>query len=89
MELRTCMSNNKRVFLIDGHTVEKSRFLFILRDLIKQNNRLYYKHLKHVSFDYIKHYHEYNGMLLDYKNAKHDMIHNGMIYHFSIELDVK
>lgn len=89
MELRTCMSNNKRVFLIDGHTVKKSHFLFILRDLIKQNNRLYYKHLKDVSFDYIKHYHEYNDILLDYKDAKHDMIHNGMIYNFSIELNVK
>lgn len=89
MELRTCMSNNKRVFLIDGHTVEKSRFLFILRDLIKQNNKMFYNYLKHYNFNYIKHYHEYNGILLDYKDAKHDMIHNGMIYHFTIDLSIK
>ena len=89
MELRTCMSNNKRIYFIDGCTVEKSHFLFILRDLIKQNNKLYYKHLKHVSFDYIKHDKEYNDILLDYKDAKHDMIHNGMIYHFTINLNIK
>lgn len=77
----------KNIYLINNEETTKVLFYSMLKDIIKNNNRLYYKDLKNNNFDDLKTYKTSNYYLLSFKDVLNDIKNGGMIYTFNITLE--
>ena len=84
-ELRSCYENiNSKLikkYYFNNNSISKSELLKHIKNMVKYNNYIFYKELKQNNFNYAK----VNQVLMDYKQVKHDILQNGLIYHFRIE----
>lgn len=88
IELKTRYINNIKYYYINNKQVSRTELLNKIRELIKINNKLYYKELLKNKLDYKKTYYDYNGYIMEYKQVKEDILKNGLIYTFNISLEI-
>lgn len=76
----------KKLYLYNNQSITKKELLQHIKNLVYNNNVLYYKELKNYNFDYIKQYKNGCYYLLEYKSVKNDILNNGLIYTFKVNL---
>lgn len=71
-------------YYFNNTEITKKQLLDHIKFMVKTNNNLFYKELKENNFNWSK----VNGFLLNYKQVKNDILNNGLIYHYYIELAI-